>query len=353
MEKKTKESFSFFSSQIKQLFKRKPSFLSSHNTYVSLDVGSAYVKAVSLEKVGESVNISGFGCEKIGADAKESIEKALSSLPIKKKELAISISGPGVVLRYVNIPVMSYEDAAKSMAFELERYIPFNKGEVNFDFVILKKNKNTGKMLVLITAAKKDLVNSKIYLCRELGYQLSFIDVCPLALANYFEFTSNIKDKVYAIVNLGASVSSACIIEDGLLALSRDIFIGGNDFTKKISEVLNKDFKEAEEVKLKSLNDNLLQSLEPIFNNLVKELKVSFDFYETQENRLIDKILVTGGSSYLNGMLDFMKHYLGQNIELISFSQEKFKLGPSLDVEKFKEYFNYFTFALGMAFRNF
>jgi type IV pilus assembly protein PilM len=248
---------------------------------------------------------------------------------------------------------MSYEEIVKSMSFELERYIPFNKEEINFDFLILKKNKNTGKMLVLIAAAKKDLINSRISLCRELGYQLSHIDVCPLALANYFEFTSSVKDKVYAIVNLGASSSSVDIIEDGLLVLSRDIFIGGNDFTKKISEATNKNFKEAEEIKLKSLNDVLLQSLEPIFNNLVKELKVSFDFYETQENRLIDKILVTGGSAHLKGMLDFMKHYLGQNIELVNFDTNKIKLHPSLDIARFKECFNFLTFALGMAVRNF
>ncbi|MDD5292240.1 MAG: pilus assembly protein PilM, partial [Candidatus Omnitrophica bacterium] len=261
--------------------------------------------------------------------------------------------GSNVVLRYVHIPIMSYEEVVKSMAFELERYIPFNKEEINFDFAILKKNKNTGKMLVLIVAAKKDLINSRISLCRELGYQVSFIDVCSLALANYFEFTSSIKDKVCAIVNLGASVSSVSIIEDGLLVLSRDIFIGGNDFTKKLSEVLNKDFKEAEELKMGPLNDSLLQSLEPVFSNLTKELKVSFDFYETQENRLIDKILITGGSAHLKGMLDYMKHYLGQNIELVVFDEQKIKLSPSLDATKFKECFNSFTFALGMGFRNF
>ncbi|MDD5618784.1 MAG: pilus assembly protein PilM, partial [Candidatus Omnitrophica bacterium] len=70
-------------------------------------------------------------------------------------------------------------------------------------------------------------------------------------------------------------------------------------------------------------------------------------------NRPVDKILLTGGSAHLKGMLDFMKHYLGQNIELINFNENKFKLNPSLDAEKFKEYFNFFTFSLGMALRGF
>lgn len=351
MKSKFKDISLLFRSRLKQLFK--PSFLSSKNTFIGLDIGSAYVKAVSLEQSGQTANITGFSREIIEADIKDAIKKVLSKLTIKKKELAVSISGQSVALRYVNIPMMSQEEAERSMSFELERYIPFKKEEVNFDFTILKKNKNTGKMLVLIAAAKKEAVNNKISLCRELGYHLSFIDVCPLAIANYFEFTTNIKEKVCAVINLGATFSSLDIIEDGLLVLSRDIFIGGGDFTKKISEVLNKDFKEAEEIKLKSFDDNLIQSLEPIFNNLARELKVSFNFYETQENRLIDKILVTGGSAQLKGMIDSLNHHLGHNIELLAFDSDKFRLKSSLNLEEFKADFNFFTLALGMALRNF
>ena len=351
MSDKIKDTFSSFISRLKQLFR--PAFSSTKNAFVSLDIGSTYIKAVSLEKNGKVVNITGFSREKIETDIKEAIKKALSVLSVKRRELAISVSGQNVVLRYVNIPIMNQEEIAKSMGFELERHIPFKRDEVNFDFTILKKNKNTGKMLVLIAAAKKILVEDKVNLCRELGYHLSFIDVCPLAIANYFEFVNDVKDKVYGIINLGAAVSSVDIIEDGLLVLSRDIFIGGNDFTKKISEVLNNNFKEAEEIKLNSLDNNLMQSLEPIFNNLSRELKVSFNFYETQENRLIDKVLITGGSTQLKGMIESLKHYLGYNIELITFKSDKIKLGASLDSSKFKEDFNFFTLALGMGLRNF
>ncbi|MDD5006069.1 MAG: type IV pilus assembly protein PilM [Candidatus Omnitrophica bacterium] len=338
-------------SPLKQLFR--PTIISSRNTFVSLDIGSAYIKAISLEKSGQNVNITGFSCDKIESDVKETVKKALSNFSMKKKELAISVSGPNVVLRYVNIPIMSHDEIKKSMAFELERYIPFKKEEINFDFTILKENNKIGKMLVLIAAVKKELVNSKVELCRDLGYSLNFVDVCPLAVANYFEFISHAKDTVCAVINLGATSTSTAIIEDGLLVLSRDIFIGGNDFTKKISETLNKDFKEAEELKLNSLDSNLIQSLEPVFSNLTKELKASFDFYETQENRLIDKIFVTGGSAKLQGLVEFFKHYLGQNIELINFNPDKFKLSPNLKSEELERDFNFFTFALGMAVRNF
>ena len=332
----------------------KPSFLSSQNSSISLDIGSAYVKAISLEKNNQTVEITGFSCERVETDIKSTIKKALFNLPIKKRELALSASGQSVVLRYVNMPIMSHDEVVKAMTFELEKYIPFNKDEINFDFSILKKNNNSGKMLVLIAAAKKDLINKRMSLCQDSGYHPSFIDVCPLAIANFFEFIRESKQEgVCAIVNLGAAISSVDIIEDGQLVLSRDIFIGGNDFTKKISEILNNKFDEAEKIKLNSLDDDLVQSLEPIFNNLIKELKVSFDFYETQANRLIDKILITGGAAQLKGIMEAFKQSLGQEVGLVAFSPDKLKLRTSLNAEEFEKKFNFFTIALGIALRGF
>ncbi|MFC1709902.1 type IV pilus assembly protein PilM [Candidatus Omnitrophota bacterium] len=337
---------------LKHLFK--PSFLSSKNSSISLDIGSTHVKAISLEKDSHSVYVTGFSCERVKADMKNAIKKALFKLPVKKKELAISISGQSVVLRYVNMPIMSHAEVVKAMSFELEKYIPFNKDEINFDFSILRKNQNSGKMLVLIAAAKKELVDIRMTLCQNLGFQASFIDVCPLAVANYVEYAKEAKDQeVCAVVNLGASISSVGIIENGQLVLSRDIFIGGNDFTKRLSESLNKSFEEAEEVKLNSLDDNSIQALDPVYNNLIKELKVSFDFYETQANRLIDRILITGGAALLKGIGETFKQSLGQEVGLITFKPGTLKLKNSLNEEDFRKKFNFYTIALGMAIRDF
>lgn len=105
----------------------KPSFLSSQNSSISLDIGNMYVKAISLEKNNQVMEITGFSCARVDSDIKDTIKKVISKLPIKKKELAISVSGHNVALRYVTMPIMSHEEVVKAMTFELEKYIPFNK----------------------------------------------------------------------------------------------------------------------------------------------------------------------------------------------------------------------------------
>ncbi len=319
---------------------------------VSLDIGNAYVKAACIKRDGQEAIVTGFACEKVGVDVKSTISKILSKMPSNNKEIALSIAGRGVVLRYINLPIMSREETANSMAFELEKYIPFSQKDVNFDFSILKKNKNTGKMLVLIAAAKKEVINEKKKLCEEIGYKPRFIDVNPLAVANYCSEIEGVKGGgVCAVVDLGSAITSLDIIEEGSLVLSRDIFIGGNDFTKKISENLDKDFQEAEQIKMTAFDSAVSSSVESVMHNLIGELKVSFDFYETQTNRLVEKILITGGTANLGGIVDIFHQALGQEVAVLEYNPQKLTVDPSVDIQRFKEHFNYLIVALGTALR--
>ena len=340
-------------SSLQDIFRKAmpPRTASGSTISTSLDIGDTYVKAISIKRNNHDVAVIGFACEKTSSDVKSTIKYILSNMPVNKREIALSIAGRGVVLRYVNLPIMNHEDTASAMAFELEKYIPFSKDEVHFDFSVLKKNKNTGKMLVLIAAAKKDIIAEKIKLCEELGYRLRFIDVNPLAIANYCAEIEGVKEGVCAALDLGSAVASVDILEDGLLVLSRDIFIGGNDFTKKISEYFNKDFQEAEQIKMTALDSAVASSLESAMSNLIAELKVSFDFYETQTNRLIDKILLTGGTAKLGGIVDALHQSLGQEVELIQYNPQKLTVDPSVDMQRLKEHFNYLIVALGTALR--
>ena len=52
-----------------------------------------------------------------------------------------------------------------------------------------------------------------------------------------------------ALFDMGESVSNLTILVDKLPRFTRDIFIGGRDFTKMISNVLGVSFEEAQRLK--------------------------------------------------------------------------------------------------------
>jgi len=339
----------FFSKQISNFFKLGSS--GNSKNFTGVDIGSFFVKAVSVEKDKQQCIITGFNRRKIQSDVSKAVKEAITALPANKKEISLSLSGNGVILRYVTLPLMNKAELRKSMAFEVEKHIPFPLPEIYFDFSILKENKEAGKMLVVIAAAKKALVDGRIKLCKQLGYQMSFIDVDSLALSNYFEKVNQQKTGVCAIINIGANFTLLDIVEDGMLVLSRDINMGGNDFTKMLAERLNKNIQEAEEMKCAGLKQDFIPIVETVFNNLINGLKVSFDFYECSANRVIDKIFLTGGSCRMTGLADFLKRSLGQEINYINIDQNIFGMKESLNKDEFKKEIDFFPVALGLAIR--
>jgi len=154
---------------------------------------------------------------------------------------------------------------------------------------------------------------------------LKAIDLDCLALANFFiEFVSaHEKSSGIGIINIGKTVSNINIIVDGVPYLSRDIFIGGDDITKKICEVFEVDYPEAEKMKTEPQNKeaDLAHLWEPILHDLAAEIRVSLDYFEARNNKAVDKILITGGTSRLYGLEEYFHHVLSIEVSGCDYFQ--------------------------------
>jgi len=325
---------------------------SESNSIIGLDIGSLFVKAISVERDKQQFTITGFCRHKVEANKlSDTVKDALASIPTKKKEICVSVSGQGVVLRYVNLPLMNKTELEKSISFEIEKYIPFPVSEIYFDFYILRENRNASKMLVLFAAAKKEVVDSRIKLCKELGYQVISVDIDSVALANYFEKIHGVGEGVYAVINIGASFTLLDVIEDGVLVLSREINVGGNDFYKAIVEHLGKDAQDMEALVKGGFKQDTAPIIEEVLNNLINGIKISFDFYECSANRVLDKVFITGGAIIIPGLIDFLKHSFDQEICRIVPAENSFKIAASLKRDDFIKEADFFSIASGMVLR--
>ena len=213
------------------------------------------------------------------------------------------------------------------------------------------------KMLVLIAAAKKELINQRVKLIEDAGMRLNVICIDYISLINAFNFNygqdDSVKEKAVALLNIGASVTNLNILENGIPRLSRDINIAGNNFTQKIMEVFSLDLKAAEELKLNPKDSNaknLAICQESILTNLASEIRTSFDYYESQSTISVSKIFASGGGSNFEGLKEMLANSLGIEVEYwdplkqISVSQE---IGP----EKVKPVSHQLAVAVGLALR--
>lgn len=326
---------------------------------VGLDIGNFSVKLVKTERDNASYRISALGLEEVkNGNVKDAVKAALEKAGVENKRVNIGLCGKQTVIRCVVVPEMEEADFKNSLKYEAAKYIPFPLNDVIWDSKILKHNVENNKMLVLIAAAKKDFITQKLKMISDLGLEPCVLDIDSLALVNAFNLSGNkIKTEKKAIkgisvlLNIGSHLSSLVFLEDDLFRFGRDIAFGGNSITQKIAAKLNIDFTEAEKNKL-SLEkaDEVKGVIESSLTDLVNELRLSFDYYESQTGKTAQTVYLSGGGSSLGGICAFMGSAMNIVFELWD-PLTGLKQGGSPDNKLTEGFSPQFAVAAGLSLR--
>ena len=130
---------------------------------------------------------------------------------------------------------MKEQQARELMRWEAEQHVPFDMESVELDFQILDPHAEGLEMSVLLVAAKRDLVESKLRLLTDSGITPAAVDVDAFALHNAFEM--NYPDAmmgVVGLVNIGHEVTNINILDEGVPLLTRDITVGTRRFREDL-----------------------------------------------------------------------------------------------------------------------
>lgn len=345
-----------FLKQLRGFFSNSFSQNSLSQGAVGVDIGSYAVKVVRIESTKETHKILGFAVERV---AEKNYREALSKAMVKAKvapheRTVVGVAGQGVVSRYVELPMMSRSELESSMRFEIEKYVPFPLAEVASDYAVIREMKDKAKMFVLIAAAKNDLIQKKCQLAQEMNLALKAVDLDCMALANFSKelAVERRRGGCYGIMNIGKSVSSINIFDDDTPALSRDIFIGGDDITKKIAEALEMEYADAERLKCEPAvkKAELAGIWESVLNELASEIRVSLDYFEARNNKTVEKIYLTGGTSRLEGITDFLNHLLAVEMKRLG-PVERLGFDEAVDRAEFEKNMDVLSIAIGLALR--
>ena len=331
--------------------------LSREKFCVGLDIGTSAIKIVKLKIAKDAVELCGFDIEPVGLESQEVLKKLRQSQT--GGLVNISVSGEQTVIRYANFPKMNDSELRQALKFEAQKHIPFSIAEVNLDGYILRDDLADNKMLVLIAAAKKDLIVSRLKLIESAGFTANLVDMDSIALVNAFIFNNPSVDsghKTVALLNIGASISNLDILEAGSPRLSRDMHIASSTFTKKIMDTLSLDFNNADNLKINPESDaqnlnKIKAAVESVLSNLAVEIRTSFDYYESQNASAVSKIFLSGAGIKFNGLKDMLAHLLGIEVDYWDPLQ-RIQINEALGVEKVKAVSGQLAVALGLALRS-
>ncbi|AKJ06653.1 pilus assembly protein PilM [Archangium gephyra] len=313
---------------------------------LGLDIGSTSVKMILLKeqrKRGQvSYALQSFGMKPLPPEAivdgalmnstaiVQALQELMTELKIKNKEVAIGVSGHSVIIKKIQMPRMSQEELEESIQWEAEQYIPFDVKDVNIDTQILDAGGNdaTGQMDVLLVAAKKDMINDYTTVVSESGLQPVVVDVDAFAVQNMFASNYDVPDKeTVVLINAGASVVNINIISNGITVFTRDVTIGGNQFTEEIQKQLNVSYEEAEALKIGGTRGDsdavVPQEVERVLLGVAEqvagEIQRSLDFYAgTAVDANFTKVYLSGGTAKIPALFKTIETRVGVPVEILN-----------------------------------
>jgi type IV pilus assembly protein PilM len=323
-------------------------------TAVGVDIGNRAVKVVALESdsAKRKFRLKGYNVTATAGlttslsdkAVGETVHRAVSAVRADDRRVRVSLSGNNVVVRYIRMQKMAPTELRSSIRYEAGQYIPFDVKDVELDCAILRPPTNgDGKMDVMLVAARKNACERVANILKAAGLTASCIDVDPVATINAFMLSrSPDPDKPTALLNIGAKQSAVSILADGIPAFTRCIEIGGEGLSLAIARGLGVELDEAE--RLKVFGDELVQPhLKMVLNSIVRQVRTSFDYFEGLAGRSVADLQLSGGTSMLAGLREFLGEALGvpthewnplDGVDISSFAddEELRSVAPTLDV---------------------
>lgn len=387
-------------------------FFKTKESFLGVDIGTASIKLVELEPWMGKPKLFTYGyidivTDIINSKTPEAQKKIADSLRILVKKSGARTTTTIAALptfsvfnSIISLPAMSEKDLPGAIRWEAKKYIPLPLEEMVLDWKIIKHNgenvvpqevKNMdiakdeqGKkrfafnfskkkeeadnkkpimssksapqdIRVLVTAAPQNLVNRYMAIFKMAGLKLISLETESFALSRSL---IGHDQSTVLIVDIGSITSDLCVIKESVPILNRSIDIGGLSVSRAIADSLKIDLERAEQFKRdfglgsssgidqKGVNKTIASALAPIIN----EIKYVLDLYQSQENQLVEKIILTGGTSLLPNLDQYLQELFNKQV-LIGNPWDRIiyppELKPILD-----EIGSRLTVSIGLAMRD-
>lgn len=334
------------------------------NTILGLDIGTSSIKAIEMTSTGGDFCITGYGQVAITnpENPLDDIKELLQTSGIKSKRAIIGVSGREVIVRYISIQAVDKENLADAVRLEADKYIPYDLEEVVLDSQRLDDDaeiNTSGEMKVLLVAAKRSLIDSRVDVLRNSELHPSIIDVDSFALGNAFVLKSmlshraEVEGKVVSLVDIGCTKTNINIMIGNISFFTREIYLAGNEFTDEIHKKLEVTTDEAEGLKREPgiFALEVQEAVAPVIDDLANEISLSFEYFESQFTRQVEEIYVSGGGSQLFSLEPDFERIFGKRINRWDPTENFEVREDQVDVDALKANASQLAIAIGLASR--
>jgi len=354
-----------------------------YSSVVGIDVGSHSIKVAEIRSQGGRPSITALGIiptpmntvdqtgildpENVGAAVRQVCAESGAGIA----ESILSLAGQqSILVRTLEVPRMNETELRQHMDWEVQRNIPFSESDVEQDFKAYPATDAASQNLdVVMAISPRSAVENGVGVIKKAGKKPVALDVEPLALARVLAtaYAGDIAGQSICVIEIGHRTTAINIYKDGQLMMPRQVPMGGEMFTREISERLGVSMEEAERLKIQEgeipsgpaapaynpfdagatmaaynpfAEDaapaapepteemapapapsaggdmRVYNAMAPALDELVAEIRRSVDYYRGKGGD-VNRLFLTGGGSKLRGLAPFLGTAMGLNVEML------------------------------------
>ena len=231
--------------------------------------------------------------------------------------LVTAIPCQDLFVRTLSFPFKDAAKLAQVVPFEVENLVPMPLEDLAVGSLVLPPGQLTEGPLretkgseVLVTAAPRDKISEHLQFLAQADVEPSAINVDAMALFSVTQYLQGEGAAVphdLAIIDVGASKTTLCLVEGGRPVMLRTILWGGNHLTHALAVRHACSFADAERRKRTIAVDQVHGLLEPV----LKELRITLQSYQGNERSRLTHCWICGGGSKLQEIGEYMSRQLG------------------------------------------
>jgi type IV pilus assembly protein PilM len=249
----------------------------------------------------------------------DAMKKFIDQHDLSKETLVVSVPGQHTLARFTKLPpVENRRKIPELVRYEAQQQIPFDMDEVIWDYQVFEDAKG-GETEVGIFAMRRDLLREQLQYLANLNLEPAVVQSAPLALYNALRFDGICGDEPVCILDIGAQNTDLIVVVEGKSLWTRNIPLGGNNFTEILLKTFKLSFGKAERLKRDAQKHKyarqIFQAMRPVFADLVAEIQRSIGFFTSSRRGVrLNKIIAMGNAFKLPGMVKFIQQNLGMDV---------------------------------------
>lgn len=305
-------------------------------SFLGVDIGTTSIKLIELEKADglpELLNyafLESYGhlerlndaiqtstLKMLDRETSELLKILIKNSGVKSRNVVASIPAFSSFTALVELPMMPEKDTAQAMQFQAKQFIPLPISAVTIDWLRVGERKDAkGNSLqqILLVSVPNDQIQKYKLIFKSAGLNLTALEIEGLSEARALTGDS---DKLTLLIDIGARSTAISIARGGLLKFAGQTDFASGSLTQTIASGLNIRVRRAEDLKkqkgLKSTGSDyeLSTLMLPILDVIISEARRIKDNYEKGYGEKIERIVLSGGGSNLQGLANYIQHELG------------------------------------------